>query len=170
MANWLIVALAIYFSGMPRLKRLPPKRSAHHTQRHHTPQQADRPEVPAEYQGNKCCRIASAIARLDGSEHDIAEALGVGTSTLQLWQNTHADFALALRPAVDVTDGSVVRAMIEHALGSEYRTDTILGTRQGQVVRSETVHLSPNVEVLHFLLKGRMPGFMAPLSIQPSPD
>ena len=114
-------------------------------------------ENSVEYQSAKYCRIASAIARLDGSEYDIAEALGVSALTLRMWRDAHRDFALALKPPMEINDGLVLRAVIKHALGSEYRSDKILKTRQGPVVRSEEVHLPPNVEVAHFLLKPRMP-------------
>jgi transposase-like protein len=145
---------------MPRRKRKPPQLSK---RRAGAPPISEDPEVyetaahGVEYEGERCCRIAAAIARLDGSEYDVAEALGVSASTLRRWRKTHPEFALALKPPTESTDGSAVRAAIKHALGSDYRTDKILQTRQGPAVRSEEIHVPPNIEVAHFLLKFRMP-------------
>lgn len=115
-------------------------------------------EEASSYSPEKCCRIAVALARLgNASDADIAEALDVSVSTLNLWRDLRPEFADALKSPPSKNDDAVARALLSSALGYDYKTDKVIDTREGPVVRNVKVHSPPSVEALEFLLRARMP-------------
>lgn len=114
-------------------------------------------ELPS-YHEERCCRIGAALARLDNaSDADIAEALDVSVSALNRWRDRHPKFAEALKSPPSNNDYAIARALLRSALGYDYKTDKVIDTREGPVVRSVKVHSPPSVEALEFLLRARMP-------------
>ena len=61
-----------------------------------------------------------------------------------------------------------MRAEVRHALGFSYKTDKVIDTREGGVVRSVTIIVPPNVGTLEFLLRARMPAVYGPKAAESS--
>ncbi len=111
----------------------------------------------AEYDEEKCCTIATSLARLGASEEDIAEALGVEMRTFQGWRDTYGEFSEALSGRAEWSDTALTGYAVKAALGFTRETEKVLNTREGPISVTLRVHVPPLVEAIHLLLKARMP-------------
>jgi hypothetical protein len=113
---------------------------------------------PIEYKGEESCRVATEMAKLGAPDGAIAAALGIGISTFHRWRQTHGDFAEALKMGNAVADAAVERSLAQRALGYSYPVEKVFLTRDGTIVRAQTVkHALPDVKAAQIWLSSRMP-------------
>ena len=70
--------------------------------------------------------IARAMAKLGGTDFEIAEELGVTTSTLWLWRSKHPELSNALNEGKDVWDDRAERSLAMKAVGYSYHSEKII--------------------------------------------
>ncbi len=101
--------------------------------------------------------VARQAAELGGTQAEIAEAMGICTSTLYSWAVRHAELATALKVGKAAADDRVERALYHRAVG--YTEATVkLTVRDGEVVATPVVeHHPPDVRAAMMWLKNRRP-------------
>lgn len=88
------------------------------------------------------------------TDEQIANNLGIGTTTLYKWKNQHREFRETLKKGKEVADREVESALYKSALGFRYKDQTV--TNKGNVVDVERYE-KPNVTAAIFWLKNRKP-------------
>jgi len=89
---------------------------------------------------------------------EIAQFLGVGERTVYTWQTQYPEFKEACKLGKEVSDQRVVRRLYERSVGYSYESEKIFMTKDGAIVRAETVvHVPPDVKASELWLTNRMP-------------
>lgn len=88
------------------------------------------------------------------TDEQIANNLGIGTTTLYKWKNQHKEFQEALKKGKEVADREVENALYKSALGFKYKEQMV--TNKGGVVEVERYE-KPNTTAAIFWLKNRKP-------------
>jgi transposase-like protein len=89
------------------------------------------------------------------TDEQIANNLGIGTSTLYRWKNEHRELREALKKGKEVADREVENALYKSALGFKYKEQVV--TNKGNIVEVEKYE-KPNTTAAIFWLKNRKPG------------
>jgi len=111
---------------------------------------------PGEYRP-EYAKVAGAMARLGGTDFDIAEELGVKTSTVWRWRSKHPEFCSAIEQGKDAWDDRVERSLAQRAAGYSYHSERVF-QYEGQIVRAEIVeHVPPDVSAIRLWLMNRRP-------------
>jgi hypothetical protein len=111
---------------------------------------------PVEYQP-KFADIARAMAKLGATDHEIAEELGVVTSTVWRWRSKHPDFCSALLEGKEAFDDRIERSLAQKAAGYTFHTEKVMQF-EGQVIRADIVeHIPPDVGAIKLWLSNRRP-------------
>lgn len=109
---------------------------------------------PPEYDEVPCCRTARKILALEGTETDVAIALGVSRKALYDWKAKYPAFAQAVAEGKSGVDRAVVRTLVRMAVGK-------VKVRESKVVNKELVVvdrlLPPDLGAVALWLKNRMP-------------
>lgn len=84
----------------------------------------------------------------------IAENIGIATSTLYDWKKKHPEFLEALKNGKEVADAQVVNALHQNATGFYYWEETVTNT--GAVVTVKK-YSKPNVTAQIYWTKNRIP-------------
>jgi hypothetical protein len=109
---------------------------------------------PIEYQP-KFAEIVGAMAKLGGTDFEIAEELGVSTSTLWRWRSKYSDLSRALNEGRDAFDDRAERSLAQKAIGYTFHAEKVFQF-EGQVVRADIVeHIPPDVGALKMWLGNR---------------
>lgn len=109
-----------------------------------------------------CNRIARKVCELGGTDEDIAKALDVSLSTVNLWKLEHNSFSESITKAKLNYDTRVERALFERATGYSHpevdiRTVSV-GNGQSEIVQTPiTKHYPPDPVSMIFWLKNRQP-------------
>lgn len=79
---------------------------------------------PSEY-GEDKLRQACLVARLGGTDTEIAEVTGVSTATVYNWYNQFPEFLEAVRTSKDTQNQRVVRSLFQRANGYTYQSEKV---------------------------------------------
>lgn len=98
--------------------------------------------------------LVEGWARDGATDEMIYNNLGVSKDTFYRWKNNKSEFRDALKKGKEVVDRQVENALLQSALGFQYREQTV--TNQGNVVDVEKYE-KPNTTAQIFWLKNRKP-------------
>lgn len=118
---------------------------------------------PSKYNAEFHPKIARALALAGRTDEQIAEELGVTTSTFYLWKKTYPIFSEALSQGKAEPDAMVERSLFELATGYEYDAEKPLVVAGPQGMGSEIQvakyreKVPPNAASCIFWLKNRRP-------------
>lgn len=101
--------------------------------------------------------IARAMAKLGGTDFEIAEELGVKTSTIWRWRSKYPEFCSAIEEGKEAWDNRIERSLAQRAAGYSYHSEKVFNY-EGQIVRAETIeHVPPDVGAIRLWLMNRRP-------------
>jgi hypothetical protein len=101
------------------------------------------------------CDIAKAMCRLGATNANLADAFGVGVSTISGWMVTFVEFADALKEGKSAFDDLVERALAQRAIGYDYTAEKVF-CNGGEIVRAEyREHLPADVGAAKLWLTNR---------------
>jgi transposase-like protein len=83
------------------------------------------------------------------TDEQIAEKIGIVTTTLYRWKNEHREIRESLKAGKEVVDRQVENALLKRALGYRYTEQTV--TNKGEVVEVEKYE-HPNTTAIIFWL------------------
>ena len=111
---------------------------------------------PSEYRPHFAA-IAAGMARLGGSDFEIAEEMGVSTNTLGRWRSKYPELCEALNQGKDAFDDRAERSLALRAIGYSVHTEKLFCC-EGSVVRADMIeHFPPDVGALKMWLGNRRP-------------
>lgn len=100
-------------------------------------------------------KVVKALAKLGATDPEVAQALGVALSTVNLWKVQHPEFSEAMKISKDVANQRVVESLWKRANGYS-ATETDIRVIDGKVVQTEVVrHYPPDPTCMIFFLKNR---------------
>lgn len=88
------------------------------------------------------------------TDEQIAQNIGITTSTLYAWKNKYSEISEALKKGKEVIDRQVENALLKRALGYKYDEVTI---EYGIETKRVTKEVVPDVTAQIFWLKNRKP-------------
>jgi len=88
------------------------------------------------------------------TDEQIAQNMGIGTTTLYRWKNEFREIRESLRKGKEVVDRQVENALLKNALGFYYEEEMV--TNKGDVVTVRKYE-KPNTTAQIFWLKNRKP-------------
>jgi hypothetical protein len=103
------------------------------------------------------------LALLGATNPDVARALGVATSTVDLWIKEKAEFSGALKRGREAADANVAKSLYRRALGYSHKAVKIITVAQGGNMGSEVEEIPyierypPDTTACIFWLKNRRP-------------
>lgn len=102
--------------------------------------------------------IAEQYARDGLTNDEIAQKLGISTSTLYNWQKKYVEFLEALKKGKQVVDAKVEKALLKRALGYDYEEIKVTVNESGQKkVEKTKKQVKPDTTAQIFWLKNRLP-------------
>jgi hypothetical protein len=102
-------------------------------------------------------KVAGAMARLGGTDFEIAEELGVKTSTVWRWRSKYPEFCSAIDSGRDTFDNRIERSLAQRAAGYSYHSEKVF-QYEGQIIRADVVeHCPPEVNACRLWLMNRRP-------------
>lgn len=102
-------------------------------------------------------RQAQAVAKLAGTDQEVAEVLGISIRTLYKFKAEHDDFSQALSVAKEPADARVVRSLYHRALGYRHTTQKIMQNGGEPIVVEYVEQVPPDTTACIFWLKNRNP-------------
>lgn len=116
------------------------------------------------YDANTFPLLAESCAREGMVDEDIANKLGISTTSYYEYQNRYPEFAEAIKKGKRPVDIEVENTLLKRALGytveekiTEVKIDEKTGQTKPVSVRTVTKHIQPEVGAIAFWLKNRMP-------------
>jgi hypothetical protein len=101
--------------------------------------------------------IARGMAKLGGTDFEIASELGVTTSTLWRWRSLYPDLSNALDQGKECFDDRAERSLAMKAVGYSYHSEKVF-CQEGVVIRADIVeHVPPDVGAIKHWLSNRRP-------------
>ena len=102
------------------------------------------------------------MARDGLTDDQIAQKIGIGTSTFYRWQEQFRDFRDALKKGKAPVDIQVENALLKRALGYDYEetiteVEELAGGKQKKHIRKVMKHMPPDTTAQIFWLKNRRP-------------
>lgn len=111
---------------------------------------------PTKYKA-EYAKQAAVACKLGATDQDLSELFRVSRSTINLWKIQYKGFSDALKPAKEVADSRVERALFQRAVGYSHEEDDIK-MYEGNVIVTPTIkHYPPDTTACIFWLKNRMP-------------
>ena len=108
--------------------------------------------------------LVEGWARDGLTDEQIANNLGIGTSTLYKYKNEHTEFVEALKRGKEVIDMEVENALLKRALGYTYDEttkeivlDSVTGKNKLAVTKVVKKEVQPDTTAQIFWLKNRKP-------------
>jgi hypothetical protein len=111
---------------------------------------------PTKYK-EEYCGIASKLCQLGATDNDVAEALGIGTTTLYRWRNEYPDFRKALKVGKSEADDRVEMSLYRKAVGYTHEAVKIFQFQGAPVVVPYQEIHQPDTTACIFWLKNRRP-------------
>lgn len=118
---------------------------------------------PTKYNAQFHPLLAESLARNGLTNEQIAEKMGLATSTVSLWMNEHQEFSDALKRGREEPDDKVERSLYKLATGFEYEAEkpmvVSIGNNEGSEVQlvKYRERVLPNTTAQIFWLKNRRP-------------
>jgi hypothetical protein len=104
---------------------------------------------------DKLVEKALDLAAVGATDVQIAKAIGVDVSTLDVWKSSRMDFQGALKAAKNIADQMVVASLYRRACGYSHQAIKFF-CHEGEVIAQEyTQHYAPDVTACIFWLKNR---------------
>lgn len=101
--------------------------------------------------------IVRSMAKAGCTEWDIAEGLGIDTSTLWMWKSKYPRFSNALELGKKQSTKRVERALYHRAVGYTHKAEKVFNDK-GKILKTEiTEHLPPDTNAAIFWLKNKKP-------------
>lgn len=114
------------------------------------------PGRPLEYR-REFAAVARGMAKMGATDFEIAEELGVVTSTLWLWRSKFREFSNSLLEGKHAFDDRAERSLAMKAIGYTYHSEKIF-CHEGEVIRVPIVeHVPPDVGAIKMWLGNRRP-------------
>lgn len=137
-----------------------PKRSKRKTA---APTEVEAPPAPEETRGPgrpskylpEYARIAFFLCERGATDAEIAEALDVSESTVNLWKLEHPEFSESINAGKEKPDDEVERALFERAIGYSHPSEKVFQHEGGVVRAAITQHYPPDPTSMIFWLKNR---------------
>ena len=98
-----------------------------------------------------------AWARDGLTDEQLAQKMGISTSTLYEWKNRYPELSEALKRGKEVVDIMVENALLKRALGYSYVEVTTKESDTGNEVKRVVKEVLPDVTAQIFWLKNRRP-------------
>jgi hypothetical protein len=105
-------------------------------------------------------KVSSKMADLGATLDDLADALDVAPSTVDLWLASNQEFSGVIKESKARADAQVERSLFERAMGFEHASEEIFckGSTADDVVRVNTrKKYAPDTAAAIFWLKNRKP-------------
>ncbi len=118
--------------------------------------QSTGPGRPTTYQ-TYMLPIVRNMAKAGCTEWDIAEGLGINTSTLWQWKSKYPRFSKALELGKAQSTKRVERALYHRAVGYAHPTTKVFNDKGKILEHQITEHLPPDTNAAIFWLKNRKP-------------
>jgi hypothetical protein len=97
------------------------------------------------------------MALMGAGDFEIAEELGVKTSTVWRWRGKYPEFCSALDQGKDAFDDRIERSLAQRAAGYSIHTEKVFNY-EGTIVRADVVeHYPPDVGAIKLWLGNRRP-------------
>ena len=96
---------------------------------------------PTKYKA-EYAKQAAVACKLGATDQDLSELFDVSRSTINLWKIQFKGFSDALKPAKEIADSRVERALYQRAVGYSHEEDDIR-VIEGKVVVTPTVKHYP---------------------------
>ena len=91
------------------------------------------------------------------TDEQLAQKMGISTSTLYEWKNRYPELSEALKRGKEVVDIMVENALLKRALGYSYVEVTTKESDTGNEVKRVVKEVLPDVTAQIFWLKNRRP-------------
>jgi hypothetical protein len=105
--------------------------------------------------------IMQHLASIKYTDEQIAQAIGIGVSTLYKWKNEHPEIVEALKAGKDEVDNLVEAALLQRAQGYEYTEEEARITGEGEnkkrYRKQVTKHMPPDPGAAKIWLNNRRP-------------
>lgn len=118
---------------------------------------------PSPYDKDEHPRIAREQTAQGKTLADLAQLIGVARSTIQMWQENHPEFSVAIKLGREDATDRVERALFERAVGYNHKEEKLLVVSGGQgagstVERHETIaHYPPDTKAAQLWLNNLRP-------------
>ena len=101
--------------------------------------------------------IARGMAKLGGTDFEIAEELEIDTKTLWRWRSKYPDLCHALNQGKEAFDDRAERSLAMKAVGYSYHSEKVF-CQEGTLIRADIVeHVPPDVGAIKLWLSNRRP-------------
>jgi len=101
-------------------------------------------------------KVAEIIGELGGTDAKLAVALGIKPNSLDVWKKRNPELVKTLNQRKLVADQAVEKSLYQRALGYSHKSEKIFLSKDGEIVRAETVeHYPPDPTSCIFWLKNR---------------
>lgn len=115
---------------------------------------------PSKYETHVAPRLVEIEdwVRNGATDEEVAKRLGIAYSTLREYKNEFSAFSAVLKKGKDYVDAQVENALLQRALGYEFKEIT-KELRDGELVPTKVVtkHIVPDTTAQIFWLKNRRP-------------
>ena len=103
------------------------------------------------------CKIAAKVCKLGATDNEVADILGIGTTTLYRWRNEHPRFRESLKAGKKEADERVEMALYRRAVGYSHEAVKIFQYQGKEVVVPYKEIHQPDTTACIFWLKNRQP-------------
>lgn len=97
------------------------------------------------------------MCELGATDRDVADALGVTTTTINRWKQSKTEFCASLKTGKDPADDRVEMALYQRATGYSYDAVKIFNHQGEPVIVPYVEHVPPDTTACIFWLKNRRP-------------
>ena len=135
-------------AGKPRSRKSPRRRRPRGRQ-HPSADGARRQEFHPSY-----VEVARYLCANGATNQELAEALGVATSTISLWAVTYPDFSDAMRVCKGEFDARIERSLAMRAVGYSFEAEKVFANGRRMTLKE---HVPPDVQAQRLWLLNRRP-------------
>jgi hypothetical protein len=101
--------------------------------------------------------IAKAMCRMGATDQEVADELGVDTTTIWRWRSKHEEFCKAMKVGKEIADDRVERSLFQRAVGYSFKAVKVM-QHNGVAMRADYVeHVPPDVAAAKHWLNNRRP-------------
>ncbi len=111
---------------------------------------------PSEYK-QEYAIVASGMASMGATDFELAQAIGVNTSTIWYWRSRHKDFSDALKKGKEEFDDRVERSLAQRAVGYSYHSEKVFCSEGIVTIVPIVEHVPPDVGACKHWLANRRP-------------